>query len=165
MELHFSLETLSLSLSLSLSLRSTFSFYSLLRSTFPSNSLYGVHLPRKFDRVHLSPTHTLSLYGVHFPPTRYGVHLSLSLYGVHLSLSLFTAYISLQLALRSTFPSNPLYGVYFPPTLSTNYIFLQLSTEYLRFPLSVSVSVCLRSTFLLGRALDGVRCRPGAGCQ
>ncbi len=99
MELHSPRNSLSLSLrsTFSLSFRSTFSFYSLLRSTFPSNSLYGVHLSR---------THTLSLYGVHFPPT-----LS--------------------------------YGIRFPPTLSTDYIFLQLSTEYLRFPVSVSVSLCL----------------------
>jgi hypothetical protein len=80
----------------SLSLRSTISSKSLYGVHFPSTlsygvrfpptlSLYGVHLPRKFDRVHLSRTHTLSF---------------------------FTEYISLQLSLRSTFASNPLYGLY-----------------------------------------------------
>jgi hypothetical protein len=186
------LETLSLFLRSTFSSKSLYGVHSLLRSTFPSNSLYGVHLSRthtlslftEYISFQLSPTeyvslqlslrsrsfsnvYTLSLYGVHFLPTlSYGVRFPPTLYGVHLSLSLSlrSTFPSSSL-IRSTFPSKPLYGVYFPPTLSTDYIFVQLSTEYLRFAVSVSVSVCLRSTFLLGRALDGVRCRPGTGCQ
>jgi len=178
----------------SLSLRSTISSKSLYGVHFPSTlsygvrfpptlSLYGVHLPRKFDRVHLSRTHTLSLFteyiSLQLSPTEYvslqlfteyiflslSLSLSLFLYGVHFPPTLSTEYVCLQPSLRT------IYGVYFPPTLPlrttsssnsrrSSYVFLSLSLS-----LSLSVSLCLRSTFLLGRALDGVRCRPGPGCQ
>ncbi len=140
-----------------------------------------IFLESSTEYIFLEHTHSLSLYGVHFPPTLsygirfpptlYGVHLSLSLslslslYGVHFPPTLSTEYVCLQPSLRT------IYGVYFPPTLPlrttsssnsrrSSYVFLSLSLS-----LSLSVSLCLRSTFLLGRALDGVRCRPGPGCQ
>jgi hypothetical protein len=177
MDLHSPPNSLSLSLFLSLSteyiflkkpLRSTFSFYCLLRSTFPSNSLYGVQLPRKFDGVHLSPTYTLSVFTeyifLELSPTEY-VSLQNSLRSTSFSnsrsfsFSLRSTFPSNSL-LRSTFPSNPLYGVYFPPTPSTDYIiFLQLSTEYLRFPPSVcvcvSVSLCLSTEYIFDRQSFG----------
>jgi hypothetical protein len=146
MELHSPRNSPSLSLSLSTeynflkkSLRSTFSFYSLLRSTFPSNSLSlrSTSSSKVRQSTSFSNTHTLSLFteyiSLQLSPTEY------------VSLQLFTEYIflSLSLSLRSTFPSNSLYGVRLPPTLSTDYIrsifpsnspstdyiFLQLSTE------------------------------------
>ncbi len=177
MDLHSPPNSLSLSLFLSLSteyiflkkpLRSTFSFYCLLQSTFPSNSLYGVQLPRKFDGVHLSPTYTLSVFTeyifLELSPTEY-VSLQNSLRSTSFSnsrsfsFSLRSTFPSNSL-LRSTFPSNPLYGVYFPPTPSTDYIiFLQLSTEYLRFPPSVcvcvSVSLCLSTEYIFDRQSFG----------
>ncbi len=119
-----------------------------------------IFLENSTEYIFLEHTLSLSLYGVHFPPTlSYGIRFPPTLYGVHLSLSLslsfFTEYISLQLSLRSTFPSNPLYGLY------TEYISLQLSLYGLHLPptldgVATFSSLCLCLCLSLSLSVYGV---------
>jgi hypothetical protein len=116
MELHSS-SKLSLSLSLSLygvqfpeKVSTEYIFLLLSPTEYVSLQLSlsteYIFLENSTEYIFLEHTLSLSLYGVHFPPT-----LS---YGVRFPPTLSTDYI------RSIFPSN---------SLSTDYIFLQLSTE------------------------------------